>query len=616
MCGILGAVPAVPAELFDRALATLAHRGPDGPGSWRDGDAAVLGHQRLAIIDPSHDADQPMHYAGRYHLIFNGEIYNFLEVGRTLEELGHSFKTKSDTEVLLAAFSQWGEGCLTRLNGMFAFAIWDSEDRTVFVARDRMGEKPFFHIADQNRFIFASEQKALLPFLDRVQPAADFADLVRNPYAYEGTEHCLFAGLKRLPAGHCGWYRNGRLEAKRYWSPLEDAAKAPEAYDEQVEALRALLLDSTRMRMRADVPIGTALSGGVDSSAVAACIAETGGGGERISENWQNAFVSSFPDTVMDEAAHARKVAEHLHIPLTEVVIDPSVSADQIERNAWLFEEVHEVNPLPHIALYKAMRDKGVLVSLDGHAGDELFGGYESSLLQALPDALPDLGAAREVLDTYRRIHPENEQFRGMSLPHIVAHLARSRLRDVIGQGPDLPRPRPTESLNRHLFGLTFGTVLPTLLRNYDHYSMINGVEVRIPLLDHRIVEFAFAIPWQSKIRNGYSKSVLRDAVAPFLPDDIVHRRQKLGFAPPIIDWMRGPLKPYLLDTIASSSFKTASLISPQELAEGIRAVTSGQGPSTLYAAERVWKQFGIYLWEKAFLGAQTAAPAAMRAAG
>lgn len=608
MCGILGAIPVPEPDVFQRALSSIAHRGPDGEGTWRDDTRVMLGHRRLSILDVSEAASQPMHRHGRYHIVFNGEIYNFLEIRRELKAAGEVFTSDSDTEVLLAAFARWGKDCLARLNGMWAFAIWDSHEKRLFLARDRMGEKPLFYCHNGIRLLFASEQKALLPFLREVRPAERFHALCRNPYAYEGTSETLFAGISRFPSAHYAWFEGDRLRFHRYWAPLERSPDIPNDYADQVEMLRVLLLDSCRLRLRADVPVATALSGGVDSSAVAAGIAEVGRqrGVERLPANWQNAFVASFPGTVMDESIPARSIAGHLGIHLHEIPVVPQQAGPDLERIAYLFEEVHEVNPLPHVKLYGEMRRHGVLVSLDGHGGDELFCGYESSVLHALPSVLRHPGDAVMVMQTYRATHPANTQFRGMSPARIALYLARAEVRgwwksrhqDAAMRGA----VSRCDSLNRHLLGLSFETVLPTLLRNYDRYSMMNGVEIRIPLLDHRIVDFALALPWKSKLRNGFTKSVLRDAVAPWLPAGIVGNRTKIGFAPPIIDWMRGPLREYLLDELGSQSFRQAGMIQPSRLDRALRDLILGGGMAFLYDAERIWKEFAIYLWEKAFL--------------
>ncbi len=608
MCGILGTIPATDPVAFEQALTCIAHRGPDGAGIWRGNADVSLGHRRLSIIDVSDAASQPMHRYGRYHMVYNGEIYNFLEIRRELESIGEVFTTESDTEVLLSAFARWGKDCLPRLNGMWALAIWDSQEKSLFLARDRMGEKPLYYLLDERRLIFASEQKAILPFVQHVRAADNFHALCRNPYAYEGTSQTLIAGISRFPAAHYAWYKQGTLQSYRYWAPAETALQIPADYEGQVEALRELLLDSTRMRLRADVPVASALSGGVDSAAVASAIARIGKqqNVERLPENWQNAFVASFPGSAIDETAPARSIAKHLGINLREILISTDAARDDLEHISYLFEDVHEVNPLPHANLYKEMRRQGVFVSLDGHGGDELFGGYESSILHALPSAL---GSSRDIgmlLGTYHAVHPASEQFRGMSIPRMAAYLLRSEVRDRRKfrqwDAPMRHALKGQDSLNRHLMRLSFDTVLPTLLRNYDRYSMMNGVEIRIPLLDHRIVDFAFGLSWRSKLRNGYSKAVLRDAARPWLPPSIMNNRTKIGFAPPIVDWMRGSLREYILDEISSDAFRTANMIDPLRLGKSLGLIIKGEGAAMQYGAEAVWKEFSIYLWEKNFM--------------
>jgi asparagine synthase (glutamine-hydrolysing) len=609
MCGILGALPATSPDLFERALTAISHRGPDGYGIWSDEGRIMLGHRRLSILDKSSAGSQPMHRAGRYHIVFNGEIYNFLELRRDLEAEGNKFTSQTDTEVLLAAFMRWKENCLARLNGMWALAIWDSQQQELFLARDRMGEKPLFYTIIGGRLIFASEQKALLPFMKQIEASDNFHILCRNPYAYEGTSESLFKGILRFPAAHFAWYRDGKMSIQKFWSPLENIPEIPVEYEEQVEALRELLLDSCKIRLRSDVPVATGLSGGIDSSAIAACVAEVGkrGSVDRLPSDWQNAFVASFPGSIMDEAAAAKQIATHLGIRLHQVpIVDDKINPVDLEKIAYLFEEVHEVNPLPHFYLYQEMRNQGILVSLDGHGGDELFCGYESSVLHALPSTLFAPKDFQMVLGVYKDIHPHNLQFEPMNPLRAGAYLVRSEVKNILRwwnrDNPMRAATSKSDSLNRHLLGLSFETTLPTLLRNYDHYSMMSGVEIRIPLLDHRIIDFAFAINWKSKLRKGYTKSILRDAVSQWLPDSVIKNKIKIGFAPPIIDWIRGPLKEYILDEVSSSDFNEANLINPKKLKNDFYNLINSGENHNLYRAEKVWKNYSIYLWEKIFI--------------
>ncbi|MBK93918.1 MAG: asparagine synthase (glutamine-hydrolyzing) [Rickettsiales bacterium] len=604
MCGILGTIPPTSSKRFQTALDTLRHRGPDSGDIWQN-EQISLGHRRLSILDISDLASQPMHYKNRYHITFNGEIYNFLEIKESLENLGFRFKTLSDTEVLLYSFVQWGEECVNKLNGMWAFGIWDSHERKLFLSRDRMGEKPLFYSFNNGKFIFASEQKAILPFLKKVEPSKNFTNLIKNPYLYEGTENTLFNNVYRFPAASNGWLIDSQLTINKYWSVFDNKINVPNSYAEQINFFSELLEDSISIRMRSDVPIGTALSGGVDSSTIAAYVSKNGNkGGNRISANWQNAFTACFPGSIMDESSSARCISEHLNINLNEILIDPSQSIKDIQNYPYMLEEIHEVNPIPHIQLYRRMRENGVLVTLDGHGGDELFAGYESSILHAIPDNILNFSGLKNVLRTYKDIHPDSKQFQGMGIFKIILYLFKSEFdqRKRIKNSFQCKSYDQYDHLNRHLLDLSFCTVMPTLLRNYDRYSMMSGVEIRIPFLDHRIIEFAFSIGQQSKIKDGYSKSILRDSSRKMLPKDIIDNKSKIGFAPPIIDWVQGPLKEYILDEIDSSSFRNSSLINSNKLKTQLFKVINNNQSMKLYDVERIWKTFNIFLWEKAFL--------------
>lgn len=607
MCGILGTIPSQKNDTFSLALSLLQHRGPDDEGIWHDDPDISLGHRRLAVIDLSASGRQPFSSQNRYHITFNGEIYNFIEVRKELIAQGHKFRSKTDTEVLLKAYIEWKEACLEKLDGMWAFAIWDNVEKSLFLSRDRMGEKPLFYVQQGSKFYFASEQKALLPFLHEIRPAADFKAMARHHYNYESTENSLFMGIKRFPAAHFGIFRKGSFFLKRYWVPEKDAAITSLTYDQQVEQLRELLINSCNMRLRSDAVVAAALSGGVDSGAITASAVsasqnrESGTFPHRIN----TAFIAAFPGSHLDESKDAMAIADHLKVPHERVNSLVPTNPERLERLAFMFEEIHEVNPIPHLSLYRAMREKNIVVSLDGHAGDELFCGYESSILHALRDVPFGLSAQKEILDIYKNVHPQNTLFAGLSPARILAYLAKASVKEKIdaGLGSDFDEIMAQSShLNQHLLRLSFKTVLPTLLRNYDRYSMLNGVEIRSPFLDPKIINFAFSIGWKSKLRNGYTKSVLREAVAGFLPAQIIWNKSKRGFAAPISEWMQAELKTYLQDEMASRSFQEAELINPQRLKKGIENMLNNDTVAQLYKSEILWKEFCIYLWEKAFL--------------
>ena len=322
MCGIFGHIGFIDKSKAEYCINTLAHRGPDGFGLHHTNEI-TLGHRRLSILDLSESGRQPMSYAnGRYFITYNGEIYNFLEIKNELKNHGYIFTSESDTEVILAAFDKWQENCLNKFNGMWAFAIWDTKKQELFIARDRFGKKPLFYVIAGKIFAFASEMKALAPLLSKIEVNEKIINT--KDTAYEQAADSLIKGIRHFPAASFGIYKNGRLEIKKYWDTLDHHVEVPQSYEAQKEMFRNLFLDACRIRMRSDVPIGTALSGGLDSSSVISVVADIGKkGGERLADNWQNAFVASYPGAVIDETKYAKIVAGHLDIAFNPVKIDP-----------------------------------------------------------------------------------------------------------------------------------------------------------------------------------------------------------------------------------------------------------------------------------------------------
>ncbi len=608
MCGIFGVVGSVRKDHALACLDTMAHRGPDGHGLWQS-DGVTLGHRRLSILDLSDTGNQPMSFAaGRYWITFNGEIYNFIEIRRDLEQRGHRFAGTSDTEVILAAYAEWGTDCVTRFNGMWGFAIWDAHEQTLFLSRDRFGKKPLFYATVGGNFIFASEMKAIMPLLQAVRPSRDFDWMKRNIFTYESTDKCLIEGIKRFPAGHNGVLKAGKLSVQRYWNTLDHLVTVPDRYEEQVGQFRELFIDACRIRMRSDVPIGTALSGGIDSSGVASTMAHIAKNlaGDRVANDWQRAFVATFPGTPLDETEYAKTVVRKHHLNATYVAIDPRASLDKLNHYFYLFEELYITSPIPMIQLYGAMRQGGVIVTLDGHGADEMFVGYPKELFEAAIDCHIDRD---EIANLYRDMIPANSsQF---SVPKsnrlLYAYfMVRKLAKGVMGRryrSADAGHPgfAKLDRFNQYLYAMTHDTILPTLLRNYDRYAMINSVEIRAPFMDHRVMSYAFSIPMRSKIGGGYTKRIVRDALAPFMPIEITTRKSKLGFNSPIVDWMKNQMKPYFLDAINTDSFRTSSLIDAARVKKRIEAVVSGAEPRFAYA-EQTWKEFVPYLWEQAML--------------
>lgn len=603
MCGILGILPAAHPEKFNSALNRLAHRGPDDAGIWSDQYKKImLGHRRLAILDLSQKGRQPMEWQDRYVITFNGEIYNYIELRNELRKKGVSFRTDTDTEVLLALFAEYGVSFLSKLNGMWAFGIYDKQEDSLFLSRDRMGEKPLYYLETQETFAFASEMKALYPFLAQLDPDYELIEKARNNvFCYEATDQCLIKGIRRFPAAAYAIYKKEQLTIHSYWKSLDNRITVPERYEAQVEMFRELFIDSCKLRMRSDVPIGTALSGGIDSSATIstmAHIAKTQVG--TFKTDWQHAFVASFPGSEWDETEEARKVADNINVPVTFLPIDPIKGIESIFYYSYLFEDLYLTSPIPFIQLYGKIRSSGTKVTLDGHGSDELFGGYRHDIISKLKDDYPNPFRIRKTLETVANVAQEPAS---ISMGRVYLEWRRiSRNRSVrhekaikTFQAADM------DYFNRQLYQSTFETVLPTLLRNYDRYSMINGVEVRMPFLDHRIVSLAFSIPGSSKVRNGFSKAIVRDAMKGLIPDEIRTLKRKIGFNSPFTEWLKGPLKEWCLDLLRSSEFQSATIIDPQTVSAKINYVIENPA-ATMMDGGDAWTTLMPYIWERSLM--------------
>ncbi|MDQ2104242.1 asparagine synthase (glutamine-hydrolyzing) [Azospirillum isscasi] len=563
MCGIAGVLrsdgrKADPAELEGMA-AMLRSRGPDGWSMHVDGGLGLV-HTRLPILDVSSAGDQPMAALdGRFWISFNGEIYNFLELREELLSLGWTFQTRSDTEVLLKSFIQWGPACQLKLNGMWAFAVWDAVEKRIFLSRDRFGVKPLHYAWTGRDFAFGSVMKAFLPlsWIDWTVDANALAVAIAFPSRLEGTQDCLFRAIRRLPAGHCLTLQAGgspRLE--RWWNTLDHLPATPLRYEEQREQVRALFLDACRIRLRSDVPVATALSGGIDSSAVHCAIAHLAGqGSARTASDWQRAYVADYPDSLQSERPYAEAVIRSAG---TRGIFQ-TIHVDEVVANAdqaiFDIEDIIENASAPWL-LYRRMRQDGVVVSLDGHGGDELFVGYTHQLASAITEIRDERLRAE-----YQRTL-EGFAVPGYSPGRAGAWDGRSALLRtkpeppaLPGRDSDLERFGCYDPLTRCLYADLHFTTLPTILRNFDRCSMAHGVEIRAPFMDWRLVCLAFALPPASKVRDGYSKYILRDALSDILPREISGRRQKLGFVTPVFDWLKGPFGQYMLDVVGSAGF-------------------------------------------------------------
>ncbi len=564
MCGITGIldyVHGVPGDQIDRFTDALAHRGPDGRGTYSDGPIS-LGHRRLAILDRTDAGACPMPVScpdgTTLYITFNGEVYNFLELRAELMAKGYRFRTETDTEVVAAAFHCWGEDCQFRFNGMWAFGIWTPSTKTLFLSRDRFGVKPLYVNVHGTRIAFASELKAFLQLPGfSASLNADAANaFFTNPVAYDG-EMLVTAldGVFRVPPGHSVTITpQGAKGFKRWWVTRDHLVAVPSRYEEQVEEFRARFLNAVRLRMRSDVRIGTSLSGGLDSSAVASSMAHIARGNAqldltRCADDWQRTFIATFPGFAVDEREFADAVVTHTGATPTYWTFDGDHAVHDIAASVWALDDLSAAPAVPVFNVYRTMREHGVVVTLDGHGGDELLAGYR----------------------WYQQL--------------------------------------PAASLNDALYNDFHRTHLPGVLRNFDGCSMANGVEIRSPFLDWELASFAFALPAETKYDGTWSKRILRDALAGILPDVIRTRTSKLGFESPLVGWANGALGPLLLKAARSDAWRTAPTTANAELLGALveqRTLTRSWSAADSVQMSEAWRVFVYVFWRELFLGERT----------
>ncbi|MFI9330176.1 asparagine synthase (glutamine-hydrolyzing) [Kitasatospora sp. NPDC052868] len=539
MCGITGWVAfdrdlTAERAVLDAMTATQLCRGPDAGGSHLERHAA-LGHRRLAVIDPEGGA-QPMtvEHDGRTlaALTYSGEVYNHRELRAELEALGHRFRTRSDTEVVLHAYLEWGEGLAERLNGMFAFAIWDSRAEELLLVRDRMGVKPLHYHPTPNGVIFGSEVKAVLAH-PAVRPVVDLDGLREMFATTKSPGRSVYRGIAEVRPGHVVRVRRQGISVRRYWA-LE-AREHTHNLDATVATVRALLDDIVHRQLEADVPLCSLLSGGLDSSAVTALAAkalrEAGAGPVRSfavdftgqSEHFQPDEVRSTPD-----GPYARMLARHVGADHSVIELDSASLTDRAQRAAVL-----RARDMPGgfgdmdtslLLLFRGVREKST-VALSGESADELFGGYRwfhDPRMVALDD-FPWVGAVTQLGGT--GAGPREQLIdRGLAAKLDVHEYRRARYREALTEVPHLPDADPVERRMREISYLNLTRFVCILLDRKDRMSMANGLEVRVPFCDHRLVQYVFNTPWAMKSFDGREKSLLRAAVRDVLPDEIADR--------------------------------------------------------------------------------------------
>jgi asparagine synthase (glutamine-hydrolysing) len=623
MCGIGGAVSLSLTPLPNAAGVgevmndVLRHRGPDGEAVWtHPHDVAVFAHRRLAIIDLE-SGDQPMTDGAGSWVTHNGEIYNYIELRGLLGK--DRFTTSSDTEVILRAYREWGEGCLDRLRGMFSFALWDEETQTLFAARDRFGIKPFYYAVIDGVLYFASEVKALLPFLPKVETdLAGLADYLTFQFPLAGKT--LFAGVQELLPGHFLRVRNGTVETKRYWEVYfePDFDHTADYYERRVQEL---LADSISFHLRADVPIGSYLSGGLDSSIVASLASTTHGPG-------MLGFTGRFSMPGYDESRYARSVAEDRGFELHEIEIGPEDFVDRIEEVVYHLDyPVAGPGSFPQFMVSElAARHRKVV--LGGQGGDEIFGGYVRYLIayfeQCIKGAIEGTMQSGNFVVTYESIIPNLQTLREYKpllrefwrdglfddldaryfrlidrAPGLGDEIDWAQLGDYlpfetfkeIFHGPNVKKESYFDSMTH----FDFKTLLPALLQVEDRVSMAHGLESRVPLLDHPLVELAATMPADVKFKDGHLKHVLKTAFDQVLPEAVRNRRDKMGFPVPLQEWIGrgGAVRDFVIDTLSSDASRTRSLVDNAKVVAKL-----DQEPRF---GRKVWGLLSLELWQQAF---------------
>jgi len=593
----------------------IAHRGPNGMGEFFD-EGVALGHRRLSILDLSEEGHQPMFNEDHsLVLVFNGEIYNYLELIPELKACGHVFHSHSDSEVILHAFEEWGEECVQRFNGMWAFAIWDTKCRRLFASRDRLGVKPFYYAQDEFSFIFSSEIKAIAV----VKPLheanlAKVHDYLRYGYSTNDGD-TFFAGVNELKPGHNLVIENFNVKISQYWT-LPQGNVSTESDEVLRDKFTTLLEDAVRLRFRSDVPVALLQSGGLDSSAICRVVDDNIEAGRLECES-VTAFTAIFPGFKHDESVRTREMistCKHIkHVELTPTAED--LLQDLTAFIAGMGEPVQSTTSFVHWQMMKAVHEHGIKVIINGQGADEALAGYGPYIV------------GYRMLDTlFSKPWQVFRQARGMqdkigcSAAMLVAQTFKAMLgrraashwrAGIVEDGTTVLSPTFIQQYDHHLAecSMTFSSRnldqhLRAQIEHYgfnqilhyeDHSAMMSSIEIRSPFVDYRLIEFAFSLPDRLKFENGVTKRIQREAFASRLPESICDNHHKIGFSSPFLDWIKEPsVKKYMGDIVDSESFRSRKLwqgtLVKQRFAEAEK-----------YPNFPFWRYINLELWARAY---------------
>lgn len=575
MCGIAGIIRRTePAPLPQEVLHVLSKRGPDAYGQQTVGNC-TLGHTRLSVIDLSSGA-QPMMDAGKNLITFNGEIYNYKELRNKLEKVGHFFSTESDTEVILKAYREYGPGCVSQLDGMFAFAIWDVEKKTLFIARDRFGKKPLYYAErPDGSFVFASEIKALVaagvtPHIDPAGIDAYLALMYVPPW------RTLYTNIHNIPPAHCGTYTNGTLSLNQYWQLVPSVQSI--SYADAKDGIRHLLKESVRKRMIADVEIGAFLSGGVDSTLISAYAQE-------LTSHKLKTFAFGYGDAI-NELPFAEEAANNIGTEHYSLQAPPDLFPE-LSKVLGYFDEPHADSADIAQHLVSELASSKVKVALSGDGGDELFMGYgwywsyfNRPKHIALKNALFSSPFAEHLRSI--TVFPERQR-RALLKASLDQHIPLDTMvQSFSGNG--------LEKINA--YDLT--TYLPgQLLSKVDQMSMMHSLEVRCPLLDYKLAEFAYSLPLEFKVSHSGGKIILKDLLREIMPNAFVDRR-KQGFGAPVRTWLStGQMERDVRELLSSKAY-VHTFLNPTEVARVVDRAYQNKNPKEMY---RLWILVCLEMW-------------------
>jgi len=593
MCGIAGIIyfnkKPVEESLIQRMADSMRHRGPDAEGIFTDHELA-LGHRRLSIIDLSNAANQPFRDpGGRYTMVFNGEIYNYAEIKPGLSD--YPFRTHSDTEVILAGYMKWGVACLNHLRGMFTMAIWDGEERSLFIARDRLGVKPLYYYQDGDQYIFASELRAVLSVMPGKKELDHSAIAEYFRYQSIGFPFTPVKGIRQMEAGTWIRIQGGMVHTESYWDPVTRRYDFDLTDKKQVEEkVKSLMLQSVKRRLVSDVPVGALLSGGIDSSAVVGLMVEAGDPSPKT-------FTVTFDEVEFDESRYAEIVAKKFHADHTRIHLKPEVMLEELT-HALDAMDIPTGDGINSYVVSKAIHAQGIRVALSGIGGDELFAGYplftnyiqlqQKSWIWKLPLSVRHIAGGLmgkgSKKDRMRQLigmpSPGIENsypvFRQIVSPSVLRELTRLHSTDTLTLSEQLISKKKELSRLPLFSQVTaaeyLGYTQQTLLKDTDQMSMAHSLEIREPFFDQDLVEFVMSVPDHFKV-PVYPKSLLVDSLKPLLPDSIVFRK-KQGFDFPWKSWLRNELRSFCEHYINNMSQR--SFIQGKKLAQYWEAFLKG----------------------------------------